>query len=76
VSDEETKETATSYEVQPDSPGAKVLAAYNLTQTKCGPSGLVVIYGPENSVVCASPNGTVAAGEYDLNVDNLTIYSR
>jgi hypothetical protein len=75
--DEETKEKEQSYEVQPDSPGAKVLASYELTQAQCGPpTSVVVIQGPNNSVVCANPNARVAAGIYDLDVQNLTITSR
>ena len=71
----ETHEEVKSYEVAQDSPGAKVLTSYGLTQTQCGPQGLVVIFGPENSVICAQPNATVAAGEYQLDTTNLTIVS-
>lgn len=53
-----------------------MLQAYKLQQVECKSEGVVVIYGPENSVVCATPNDIVAAGTYDLNVDDLTIYSR
>jgi hypothetical protein len=67
--------TYTSYEIQPESPGAKLLASYQLTQTPCGPPGLVVIYGPNNSVICAHPNNLVAAGNYSVNSSNLTIVS-
>lgn len=76
IVDEHTHETVTSYEVSTDSPGAKTLAAYELTQKPCGEPNLVVIYGPDNSVVCAAPNTTVAAGTYYLDVSNLTIYSK
>lgn len=76
IVDEETNETEQSYQVQPDSPGAKVLASYELTQTQCGQQGLVVVHGPDNSVICATPNSRVAAGNYDLDVSNLTIVSR
>ena len=71
----ETHEEVKSYEVAPDSPGAKVLQAYGLLQTQCGPQGLVVIFGPENSAICAQPNASVAAGEYQLDTTNLTIVS-
>jgi hypothetical protein len=67
--------TYTSYEVQPTSAGAKLLEAYHLTQTQCGPSGLVVIYGPNNGVICARPNDLVAAGNYSVNVSTLTLVS-
>ena len=69
----ESQEAVKSYEIAPDSPGAKVLANYGLTQTQCGPAGLVVVFGPENSVICAQPNATVAAGEYQLDSTNLTL---
>lgn len=68
--------TYTSYEVQPSSPGAKLLSSYHLTQTQCGPPNLVVIYGPNNSVICALPNNLVAAGTYTLNEQTLTIESQ
>ncbi len=76
IVDNETHETVTSYEVTKDSPGAKVLEAYELTQTPCGPPGLVVIHGPDNAPVCAQPNSSVAAGDYYLDVSNLTLYSK
>jgi len=65
----------TSYQVQPSSPGATFLTNYSLTQVQCGPSGLVVVYGPQNSVICANPNNYVAAGTYQLNTDTLTLSS-
>jgi hypothetical protein len=68
-----THEVVKSYEIAPDSPGAKVLTNYGLTQTQCGPEGLVIIYGPENSVICAQPTATVAAGEYQLETTDLSI---
>jgi len=68
-----THEHITSYEVQPNSPGASLLSSYQLTQVQCGPQGLVVIYGPENSVICANPNHLVQAGEYELNSETLSL---
>lgn len=65
----------TSYQVQPDSPGAKLLSSYQLTQTQCGPPNLVVIYGPNNSVICAHPNALVSAGNYTVDSSTLTIVS-
>ena len=67
--------TYNSYQAQPDSPGAKLLQSYHLTQTPCGPPGLVVIYGPSNSAICAHPNDLVAAGNYSVNSQTLTIVS-
>jgi Sulfatase len=51
----------TSYQVQPSSPGARLLESYQLTQTP-GPPNLVVVYDLNNSVICARPNNLVAAG--------------
>jgi len=67
--------TYTSYQVQASSPGATFLSNYQLTQVQCGPAGLVVVYGPENSVICANPNNLVAAGNYQLSTDTLTLTS-
>lgn len=67
--------TYTSYQVEPQSPGAKLLSSYQLTQTECGPPNLVVIYGPNNGVICAYPNNLVSAGNYSVNSQTLTIVS-
>jgi hypothetical protein len=66
----------TSYQVAPGSPGAALLENYQLTQTPCGPPDLVVIFGPDNSVICAAPNNLVGPGEYDLDSSNLTLVSQ
>jgi hypothetical protein len=65
-----------SYQVQPSSPGAQLLQSYELQQTPCGPAGLVVIWGPNNSVICAYPNAIVSAGNYQLDPTTLTIVSQ
>lgn len=67
--------TYNSYQVTSESPGAKLLESYHLTQTQCGPPNLVVIYGPNNSVICAYPNNLVSAGNYSVNPQTLTITS-
>lgn len=67
--------TYTSYQVEGDSPGAKLLSSYHLTQTHCGPPNLVVIFGPNNSVICAYPNNVVSAGNYSVNPQTLAITS-
>jgi hypothetical protein len=59
--------------VQPNTPGYTFLDSYHLVQVKCGPSGLVEVYGPENSVICANPNNTVAAGQYNLDTQTLSL---
>ena len=64
-----------SYEVLPDSPGAQLLQNYGLQQTQCGPPNLVVIWGPDNSVICAFPNDLVAPGNYEMDPSTLTIVS-
>jgi len=64
-----------SYQVAPDSPGAQLLANYQLTQTPCGPPNLVVIYGPDNSVICAYPNDLVGPGTYSVDPSTLTLSS-
>ena len=62
-----------SYQVQSGSPGAQMLQDYQLTQTQCGPPNLVVIYGPNNSAICAYPNNVVSAGYYNLDTSTLTL---
>jgi len=66
----------TSYQVAPGSPGAALLENYGLTQTPCGPDGLVVIFGPDGSVICANPNNLVGPGEYNLDPSDLTLVSQ
>ena len=75
IVDSASHTTYTSYQVQPNSAGATLLANYQLTQTPCGPPNLVVIYGPSDSVICAYPNTLVAAGTYTLDASTLTLSS-
>ncbi len=72
----ENNQKQESYQVQPDSAGAKLLSSYQLTQTPCGPPNLVVIFGPNNSVICAKPNDKVAAGNYSVDPSTLSIVSQ
>ena len=65
-----------SYQTQPSSPGAQLLQNYGLQQTECGPPNLVVIWGPDNSVICAYPNDLVAPGNYELDPETLSIVSK
>jgi hypothetical protein len=69
-------QTYTSYQIASGSPGATLLTNYGLQQVPCGPPNLVVIYGPNFGVICANPNGRVAAGSYAVNTDNLTLQSQ
>ena len=73
--DEGDQVTYNSYEVQPNTPGATFLTTYQLTQTQCGPTGLVEVFGPEQSVVCANPNSYVGAGKYQLDTQTLSLVS-
>jgi hypothetical protein len=73
IVDEDTHVTYNSYEIQSGTPGATFLDSYHLTQTQCGPTGLVVVYGPENSVVCAQPNSYVGEGTYRLDTATLSL---
>jgi hypothetical protein len=66
----------TSYQIMPSSPGATLLNNYHLTQTPCGPPNLVVIFGPNNSVICAYPNDIVAPGSYNLDTSTLSLVSQ
>jgi len=72
---DENNQVYDSYQVLPDSPGADLLANYQLTQTPCGPPNLVVIWGPDNSVICAFPNDLVGPGEYDVDPTTLSLVS-
>jgi hypothetical protein len=65
-----------SYQVEPNSPGAQVLSDYGLQQTPCGPPNLVVMWGPDNSVICAFPNAMVAPGNYQIDPSTLTLVSQ
>ncbi|MGC1381700.1 MAG: hypothetical protein WA814_11840, partial [Candidatus Baltobacteraceae bacterium] len=65
--------TYNSYEVQSNTPGATFLETYQLVQVQCGPPGLVVVYGPENSVICANPNANVGQGSYRLDTVTLSL---
>jgi hypothetical protein len=65
-----------SYQIEPSSPGAELLQNYGLQQTECGPPNLVVIWGPDNSVICAYPNDMVGPGNYELDPTTLTIVSQ
>jgi hypothetical protein len=65
-----------SYGVAPSSPGAELLYDYGLQQTDCNAPNLVVIWGPDDSVICAFPNDLVAPGTYVLDPDTLTLQSQ
>jgi hypothetical protein len=75
VPDYDAREIYPSYEAAPQSPGAELLQDYGLQQTDCGPPNLVVIWGPDKSVICAFPSDLVAPGNYVLDPDTLTLHS-
>jgi hypothetical protein len=55
------------------SPGAQLLMDYELHQTQCGPPNLVIIWGPNNSVICAHASTLALPGNYRLDPATLTI---
>ncbi len=65
--------TYNSYHVEPNTPGSTFLSNYQLVQVECGGSNQVVVYGPQNSVICASPNNLVGAGNYQLDSQTLSL---
>jgi hypothetical protein len=62
-----------SYQIESDTPGYDILNDYGLQQVECGPPGLVEIWGPDDSVVCADPNDEVAAGNYEVDPATFTL---
>jgi hypothetical protein len=73
IVDDQAQLTYPSYQVQPDTPGWDLLQDYDLQQTPCGEPDLVVIWGPDDSVICAFPNGTVAPGNYQVDPATFTL---
>ena len=67
IADSQNQVVYDSYQLEPDSPGWQLLQDYQLQQTPCGPPDLVVIWGPDDSVVCAYPNNIVGPGNYDVD---------
>ena len=61
------------YVVEQNTPGYNLLQDYSLTQVPCDGGNLVVIQGPENSMICATPNATVPAGTYTVDPSTLTL---
>jgi hypothetical protein len=76
INDDQNNVSYPSYQVEADSPGAQLLENYGLTQAPCGPDNLVVIWGPDNGVICAYPNNLVAPGDYELDPTTLTLVSQ
>ncbi|XFA74006.1 hypothetical protein RYO59_002270 [Thermosynechococcaceae cyanobacterium Okahandja] len=58
------------------SPGGQLLSSYNLVQVPCNSANttnLVVIRGPEGSVICAQPTATVPSGVYIVDPETLSL---
>jgi hypothetical protein len=63
--------------IDSNSPGNTLFSSYGLTQIQCtDDDNIVVIYGPQNSVICTNPNSNVPAGIYDINPSDLTLITR
>ena len=61
--------------VKQGTPGYNLLDSYGLRQTRCT-DDVIVIYGPENSVICATPTSRIPAGTYDTDTETLTLIAR
>ncbi len=58
------------------SPGGQLLSSYGLVQVPCSSANtatLVVIRGPEGSVICAKPTATVPSGVYSVDPATLSL---
>lgn len=53
--------------------GSPTTRITSLVQVEWGGSNQVVVYGPQNSVICASPNNMVGAGNYQLDTTALPL---
>ena len=63
--------------IQEGSPGNTLFSSYGLVQVQCVEGGnLVFIYGPQDSLICATPNSSVVAGFYDVNPTDMTLILR
>jgi len=62
-----------SYQVEADTPGQQLLADYGLQQTQCGQPNLVVIWGPNNSVICALPTANLPPNNYQVDPATFTL---
>ena len=70
--------TQTNYVIiEKNTPGYYLFDSYGLTQVQCDSSqNLVFIYGPQDSLMCATPNSTVVAGYYDVDPEDLVLVVR
>jgi hypothetical protein len=73
IDDDQDQLDYPSYQVEADTPGQQLLSDYDLQQTQCGQPNLVVIWGPDNSVICALPNGNVGPNNYQVDPATFTL---
>ena len=65
------------YTVEQNTPGYSLLSNYSLVQTQCSDDpNLVYMYGPQDSLICANPNNLVPSGDYDIDIDTLSLVAR
>ncbi len=63
--------------IEQNSPGYQLFDGYGLSQFQCIENGtLVYVYGPQDSLICATPNSLVPAGYYDVEPTDLTLIAR
>ena len=63
--------------IEKDTPGYTLFSSYNLVQVQCNTSeDLVFIYGPQDTLMCATPNTYVSSGYYDVDQENLVLVVR
>lgn len=53
-------------------PSFRLLSDYELIQTQCR-DDVVIIYGPEDSQICALPNSTIPAGVYFIDTEDFML---
>jgi hypothetical protein len=63
--------------IQQNTPGYTLFDSYSLTQVRCVENGSqVYVFGPQDSLICATPNSLVSAGYYDVDPESLTLIAR
>jgi hypothetical protein len=73
IDDDQDQTDYPSYQVEADTPGQQMLADYGLQQAQCGQPNLVVIWGPDNSVICALPTDQLPPNNYEVDPATLTL---
>ena len=62
--------------IDSSSPGNTLFTSYGLVQVACDSEDLVLIYGPQDSLVCARPTSDVPIGVYDVEPSDMTLIAR